>query len=224
MRILVIEDDHNTGHFLKAALGERCYAVDLENDGEAGYRRARAEDYDLIVLDNMLPGKLGIDICRELREAGKTMPILMLSVESSTEKKVDLLRCGADDYVTKPFSIEEMTARIEALLRRPRQMLEKQLQVDDLTLDRDTFGAMRGGTSVYLTLKEYELLEYLMRNQGRVVSRGMILEHVWDMNADLFSNTIETHIMKLRRKIDTTGRKKLIHTVPGRGYKMSLAL
>lgn len=223
MRILIVEDDPDTGKLLKAALEEQGYAVDLESDGDRGFRLARLNEYDLIILDNMLPGKHGADICREVRAAGNTAPILILSIRAGTQQKVDLLDTGADDYVTKPFSLEEVTARVKALLRRPRQIVGSILQVEDLVLDKTAFSVTRGKKRVYLTAKEFELLEYLMQNQGRVVSRSTLMEHVWDMNADLFSRTIETHVMRLRKKIDAGATKKLIHTVPGRGYKLDLA-
>jgi DNA-binding response OmpR family regulator len=145
-------------------------------------------------------------------------PILILSVQSDIEQKISLLNCGADDYLAKPFSFAELSARVRALLRRPKQLEPSQLIVDDLILDRKTYTASRNQKTIYLTPKEFSLLEYLMKNQGTVVSRGMIMEHVWDNSVDPFSNSIETHIMNLRRKIDHGNKHKLIRTVPGRGY------
>jgi DNA-binding response OmpR family regulator len=220
MRILVIDDQEELAKSLKMGLESQCYAVDIEHDGERGLYRARTNDYDLILLDNVLPGKLGPDICRELREYKMTTPIMILSVKSEIEQKVNLLNCGADDYLAKPFSFAELSARIRALLRRPHVMEALQLTIDDLVLDRKTYSASRAKKSIYLTPKEFSLLEYLMKNQGAVISRGMILEHVWDDGVDPFSNSIETHITNLRRKIDHGHKRKLIHTVPGRGYLM----
>lgn len=220
MRILLVEDDPDIGASLKKALTQLCYVVDLETDGDRGYQLARENDYDLLILDNMLPGLHGDEICRALRESGRTVPIIMLSVQGDVRKKVDLLQTGADDYVTKPFSLEELTARIEAVMRRSPGLVDAVLQVEDLVLDRASFKARRGERSIYLTVKEYELLEYFMRNRGRVLTRGMIMEHVWDRSADMFSHTIETHVMRLRQKIEQDAAIKLIHTVPGRGYKL----
>jgi DNA-binding response OmpR family regulator len=223
MRILVIDDQKDLTESLKAGLESQCYAVDVEHDGDRGLYRARTNDYDLILLDNILPGKLGPDICRELREYKMTVPIMILSVQSEIEQKISLLNCGADDYLAKPFSFAELSARVRALLRRPRQMQSLKLTVEDLDLDQKTYAASRNGKVIYLTPKEFSLLEYLMKNQGIVVSRGMIMEHVWDDGADPFSNSIETHIMNLRRKIDHGAKHKLIHTVPGRGYMLGAA-
>ena len=222
MRILVIDDQKELAESLKTGLESQCYAVDVENDGERGLYRARTNDYDLILLDNILPGKLGPEICRELREYKMTTPIMILSVQSEIEQKITLLNCGADDYLAKPFSFAELSARVRALLRRPRQMQSSVLTVDDLVLDQKAYTASRNGKIIHLTPKEFSFLEYLMKNQGTVLSRGMIMEHVWDNNADPFSNSIETHIMNLRRKIDRGNREKLIHTIPGRGYLLGI--
>jgi two-component system, OmpR family, response regulator len=220
MRILIIEDDQNIGESLKSSLESELYCVDLINDGQEGVYAARRNSYDLLIVDSVLPGKLGPDICRELRSAGKTMPILMLTVRSEVADKVEALNAGADDYLTKPFSFEELLARVKALLRRPVAMLNDILVSDGLSLDTARNIVKRDGSEVYLTSKEYQLLEYLLRNKGFVVSRGMIIEHVWDSEGDLFSNTIETHILNLRKKIERPGSQKLIQTVPGRGYKI----
>jgi DNA-binding response OmpR family regulator len=222
MRILVVEDEKKIGAFLKTGLSEKCYNVDLAPDGERGSFLARTTEYDLIILDNILPKKTGLDICKDLRERGKTVPILMLSVRSDTATKVELLNAGADDYLCKPFSLDELLARVNALLRRPLVMESDVMQMDDLRIDAVSYAVARGTKRLYLTRKEFMLLAYLLRHRGTVVSRGMILEHVWDMNGDPFSNTIESHISSLRRKVDLPGRKKLIHTVPGRGYKADL--
>lgn len=222
MRILIVEDEKKIANILKKGLESECFIVDTAEDGEKGSFFARTNDYDLIILDNILPKKEGREVCQEIREAGKTTPIIMLSVKSETLTKVDLLNAGADDYLTKPFSLEELLARIRALLRRPKAIEDEVLQIDDLTLDTKRHLVKRGKKETYLTRKEFILLEYLMKNQGIVLSRGMIMEHVWDMNADPFSNTIESHILSLRRKVDFKGKKKLIQTVPSRGYKIDV--
>lgn len=220
MKILLIEDEKEIVDFLKPSLVYECFAVDIAYDGEKGSFLARTNDYDLIILDNMLPFKNGIEVCQEIRKANKNMPILILSVISETEKKVDLLNAGADDYITKPFSLEELLARVRALMRRPKKIQEEIIQIDDLFLDAIKHIVKRSKKEIYLTRKEFMLLEYLMRNKDILISRGMLLEHVWDINADPFSNTIESHIRSLRKKINLTNSRKLIHTIPGRGYKI----
>ncbi len=222
MRILLIEDEQKIIDFLKPSLESECFVVDVAKDGEKGSVLARINEYDIIILDNVLPKKEGKQICEEIREKDKTTPIIMLSVVSNTEKKVELLNSGADDYLTKPFSFLELMARIRALLRRPEQIREELLEIDNLVLDSRKQKVKRDKEEVCLTKKEFMLLEYLMKNQGIVLSRGMIMEHVWDMNADPFSNTIESHIASLRKKVDSTKKRKLIHTVMGRGYKVDV--
>lgn len=223
MRLLVVEDEPDIGATLKSSLEEHAFTVDLIEDGEKGSYLARTNDYDLVILDNILPNKTGTEITTELRRAGKKMPILMLTVQADVSRKIEVLNNGADDYMTKPFSFSELLARIQAILRRPPQVHNNTFALDDLAVDVQRQEVSRGGEKVYLTRKEFQLLEYLLRNAGRVVSRGQILEHVWDVNADPFSNTIETHILNLRRKIDRDQRSKLIYTVPGRGYKIALS-
>ncbi len=220
MRILLIEDEKGIVDFLKPSLEAEPFVVDIAIDGERGSYLGRTNDYDLIVLDNILPKKNGLEVCKEIRKAGKTLPILVLSVKTETITKIELLNAGADDYLSKPFSLEELRARIRALLRRPKQIESEILTINDLTLDMKRCAVRRGKKEIYLTRKEFMLLEYLIRNPGIVLSRGMIMEHVWDMNADPFSNTIESHILSLRRKINFPGKKKLIHTISGRGYKI----
>ncbi len=222
MKILVIEDEKPISAMIKSALQAESFAVDIAEDGERGAFLAKTNDYDLMILDNILPKKTGLEICQELRKENRQIPILVLSVKSEVAMKTKLLNAGADDYLIKPFSLEELLARIRALLRRPKQLQQEVLTVDDLTLDIKKHTIQRGKKEVYLTRKEFMLLEYLMRNQDVVLSRGMLMEHVWDMQVDPFSNTIESHILSLRKKIDFAGKKKLIHTVPGVGYKISL--
>lgn len=224
MKILIIEDEQEIVDFLRAGLEAERFAVDFETDGEAGIYAAKTNSYDLIIADNMLPKGSGIEVCRTLRSSGINVPIIMLSVISDSVTKTDLLNAGADDYMTKPFSFDELLARLRALLRRPLDIQSETLKIDDLTLNTARHTVSRGGDRLRLTPKEFSLLEYLLRNRGNVLSRSMILEHVWDMNADPFSNTIEAHIRSLRKKVDTEGRRKLIHTVHGLGYKVDTAL
>jgi two-component system, OmpR family, copper resistance phosphate regulon response regulator CusR len=223
MRILVVEDDPKINDFLKISLESEYFVVDTVHDGEKGYYLAMTNEYDIIILDFMLPGKLGLEICKELRTNGIQTPIIGLSVKSETVNKVGFLNAGADDYLTKPFSFEELIARIQALLRRPQSIESNIVEIGGIELDSQKHTVRKDGKEIYLTRKEFLLLEYLMKNHGTVLSRGMILEHVWDMNADPFSNTIETHIMTLRRKIDSEQSLRLIRTVPGIGYKIDFS-
>lgn len=220
MRALIIEDEEAVRQMLAENLRSQCFAVDTASDGIEGSYLARTNTYDIIILDNMLPEKSGITVCQEIRRVGLTVPILILSALSDTWRKVDLLNSGADDYMIKPFSIDELMARIRALMRRPSQLEGDTLAIDDLTLNTKQQSVKRGGIGIYLTRKEFMLLEYLLRNKGHVLSRGMIMEHVWDMTNDPFSNTIESHILSLRKKVDTRPERKLIYTVSGRGYKI----
>lgn len=222
MKILLVDDNKEIMSYLKNALESECFEVDVANDGEKGAFLAKTNDYDIIVLDYMMPKKNGREVCEEIRKDNLTMPILMLSIESEAHTKADLLNIGADDYLSKPFSLEELLARIKALLRRPQSTAKEEILVDNLTVDAKKHLVRRGERRVHLTIKEFMLLEYLAKRLGEVITRGMILEHVWDVNADPFSNTIEAHISNLRKKIDLPGEKKLIHTIPGRGYKMDL--
>lgn len=220
MKILLIEDEKEIVDFLKPSLEAAGFVVDVAMDGERGAFLGKVSKFDLIIIDLMLPKKRGDEVCRELRERDVTAPILVLSVIAETKNKTELLNAGADDYLTKPFSFEELLARVRALLRRPRDMQGEVIRIDDLELDSVRHVVTRAGKRIHLTPKEFRLLEYLLRNKGAVLSRGMILEHVWDMNADPFSNTIEAHILSLRKKIDTNRKKKLIHTVHGMGYRI----
>ena len=219
MRLLLIEDSPEIVQFLKPALEAAGFAVDIANDGERGSYLGRITEYDLIILDNILPKKMGIEVCQDLRNEGRTTPILMISVKSAVSEKVLLLDAGADDYLVKPFTIEELMARIRALLRRPQQIKGDIIGIDDLLIDVVGQRVERAKKGVYLTRKEFMLLEYLARHPGTVLSRSMLMEHVWDMSVDPFSNTIEAHIASLRSKIDLANKKKLIHPVPGRGYR-----
>ena len=221
-RVLVVEDEQELLKHIRSIFEHEYIAVDTASDGEKGSYLARTNDYDVIVLDNRLPGKTGLDICKDIRAAGKTVPILILSVIAETMTKVSLLNTGADDYLQKPFAAEELVARVRALLRRPQKIQGEILQIDDLILDSRKHAVKRGKTRIKLTPKEFMLLEYMMQNQGTVLSRSMILEHVWDTAVDPFTNTIDSHILSLRRKIGRSPKKNLIHTVTGKGYRMDL--
>ncbi|MEI6057989.1 MAG: response regulator transcription factor, partial [bacterium] len=188
-----------------------------------GSYMARTTDYDVIILDHSLPGKNGVVVCEEIRAVGKAVPIIFLTVIGELHHKVDALERGADDYLTKPFSFEELRARVRALTRRPHKIEGIILRVGDLVLDAEKQTVTRGGIGIYLTRKEFNLLEYLMRNHGVVLSRGVIMEHVWNAEGDPFSNTIESHILNLRKKINIGRRKEMIHNVPGRGYMIDVA-
>jgi DNA-binding response OmpR family regulator len=220
MRILIIEDDPDIREALIHSLEAESFIVDGAADGEAGSYQARVNEYDLIILDLILPKKDGSQVCREIRESGVTCPILLLSVSSEIHEKINLLNYGADDYVTKPFSLHELIARIRALLRRPHKMESHILELADIKIDSSRQRVTRGSKEIYLTRKEFSLLEYLVRHRGHVISRGMIMEHVWNADSDPFSNTIEAHILNLRKKVDTDSLRKFIKTVPGRGYKI----
>jgi DNA-binding response OmpR family regulator len=226
MRILTIEDDFDTANYIRERLEEKCFAVDVAETGEQGLKLAQTSDYDIILLDYALPKKNGFTVCQELRNhkdpTRRAIPIIMISVTNEVAYKVDALNLGIDDYVTKPFFFDELYARIQAILRRPQNLTTNRFELDDLKLDTTSQRVTRGKTSVYLTKKEFALLEYLIRNKGTVMSRGAITEHVWDMSIDPISNTIEMHILNLRKKLDLPRKKKLIHSVPGRGYKLDL--
>lgn len=219
MRILIIDRDPKLRKVLQEHLESEAYAVDVESDGGRGLYRARTNDYDAILLDDVR-GKRGHEICRALRKDGKTAPIMVLGTRCEVETKVGMLNDGADDYLAKPFAYEEMSARLRALLRRSRELRYGEMQIDDLILDETNASVIRAGAHIYLTAKEFAILRYLMRNAGRLVSRGSILEHVWDGKADPLSNMIETHMHNLRQKIDRPNLKKLIYTVSGRGYML----
>ena len=218
MRILVIEDEKKIADFIKRGLKEEGYAVDTARDGEEGCFLAKTNDYDLIVLDIMLPKMDGISLCRKMREEKINMPILMLTAMGAVKDKVTGLDAGADDYLTKPFAFEEFLARIRALLRKKDLPETAKLLIEDLELDLVTHKVIRANKEIPLTGREYALLEYLMRNIGTVVTRTMISEHVWDINFDTFTNVIDVYINYLRKKIDEGNKKKLIHTLRGRGY------
>lgn len=220
MRVLLIEDDVTIARLLKEGLEDEAYAVDVVHDGDEGYRTAVADDYDVIILDIMLPEMNGYEVCRALRNDGNKTPILMLTARDAERDIVEGLDTGADDYLAKPFSFDVLLARIRALLRRPNEKLEEVLQVGDLKLDPSSKKVTRASQEINLTAKEYGVLEYLMRNKGKILSKEQIISHVWDFDADVLPNNVELFIMFLRRKIDKPFKSKLIHTVSGFGYKL----
>ena len=214
----MIEDEKKVAEFISNGLNEEGYAVDIAHDGDHGYFLATTNEYDAILLDIMLPKMDGITLCTNLRGEENHTPILMLTAKDAIKDKVRGLDAGADDYLTKPFAFEELLARIRSLLRKKYLQQKTRFQVDDLVLDTITHTATRAGSEITLSVKEYALLEYLMRNAGSVVTRTMIAEHVWDINFDTFTNVIDVYISYLRNKIDREHKTKLIHTVRGRGY------
>ncbi|GKS56656.1 DNA-binding response regulator [Nitrospira sp.] len=218
MRVLVVEDEAKVGSFIKRALEEENYAVDLCADGARGLELAGGTSYDLIIVDLMIPEIPGLEVIRRLRADKITAPVLILTALSQTDQKVKGLDAGADDYLTKPFAIDELLARVRALLRRGATEGASILQVDDLMLNPATREVTRGGQRLDLTAKEYALLEYFMRNTGRVLTRPMIAEHVWNLDFDTFTNVIDVYVNYLRNKVDKGRPRKLIQTVRGSGY------
>ncbi|MFO0096220.1 MAG: winged helix-turn-helix domain-containing protein [Gemmatimonadaceae bacterium] len=218
MKILVIEDDPTVGEFMRRGLEEQRWQTDLCNNGLEGERLALSQPYDLVVLDMRLPGRKGLDVLRTLRARGFERPVLVLTAQDAVDAKVETLRAGADDYVTKPFAFEELLARVEALLRRPRALASPLLRVGDLELDQGTREVRRAEELIELTPKEFAVLEYLMRHAGRVMSRTLITEYAWGYHFDPGTNIVDVVINHLRKKIDAKFEKKLITTVRGVGY------
>jgi two-component system copper resistance phosphate regulon response regulator CusR len=223
MRILLVEDDRAIARFVAKGLREQAYAVDVVGDGdEAGYKLS-INDYDAIILDVMIPGRDGFQVCRDLRSAGIAAPVIMLTARDTVRDRITGLDSGADDYLTKPFAVAELLARLRALLRRGQVVRPATIGIADLVLDTGAQRATRNGRALSLTTKEYALLEYLAREQGRVVSRAEIAEHVWDENFDPLTNLIDVHINRLRRKVDNGFATKLIHTRRGAGYMLAVS-
>lgn len=220
MRVLIVEDEKEIASFIKNGLKAENFSVDVAFDGEKGLWLAKTNDYDIIVLDLHLPKKNGMEICNEIRKAGRATPIIMLTVGVELKNKLEAFNCGVDDYLTKPFSFEELLARIRALLRREKSIIPEILESNDLILNSNLHIVKRGKKLIKLSRKEFSLLEYLMRNKGIVSSRSIILEHVWDMDADPLTNTVDVHIRYLREKIDKGFKNKLVQTVHGYGYKI----
>ncbi len=218
MRILVVEDETKVASFIRRALEEESAAVDVCSDGSQGLDWALSGSYDVIILDLMLPTLPGLEILRRLRQKGSQTPILVLTARSQVDQKIQGLDAGADDYLTKPFAIEELLARVRVLLRRGSGEARGVLEIDDLVFNPATREVARAGQRIELTTKEYALLEYMMRNAGRVLTRPMIAEHVWNLDFDTFTNVIDVYVNYLRNKIDKGHDRKLIHTVRGSGY------
>ena len=222
MRIIVVEDEHRIANAIKKGLEQEHYAIDVCYTGTDGFDLASTEEYDAIILDLMLPGMSGLEICKKLRVARVHTPILILTANGQIQDKVAGFEGGADDYLVKPFSFEELLARVRALIRRPKEMVDPQLTVADLSLDIRVYEVKRNSTPIQLSSKEFSLLEYLMRHPDKILSKDQIIRHVWNYDADILPNTVEVYIRNLRRKIDEPfkSKKPLIHTARGFGYKI----
>jgi DNA-binding response OmpR family regulator len=218
LRILLVEDEPRMAQVVARGLREHTYAVDVVGDGEAALYQSAINNYDLILLDVLLPGRDGFEVCREMRARGDATPVLMLTARAAVDDRINGLDAGADDYLTKPFSFRELLARVRALLRREPKIHPAQFQVEDLVVDFSSHRVTRASHEIELTAKEYALLEYLARRVGQLVSRAEIAEHVWDESFEPFSNTIEVYVNRLRKKIDEQHAVKLIHTRRGEGY------
>jgi DNA-binding response OmpR family regulator len=221
MRILIIEDEHKIARALKKALEQESYAVDVAYNGDDGYAMATTEPYDAMIIDRMLPGEYnGIAILKAMRENRIHTPVLFLTALDSVSQRAEGLDSGADDYLVKPFALEELLARVRALLRRPAEQLSTVLKAGDLSLNTVTYEVEREGKPIQLTSKEFALLEYFLRNQNRPLSKEMIISHVWNYDADILPNTVEVYVKYLRAKIDEGFNRQLIHTMRGFGYKL----
>jgi two-component system copper resistance phosphate regulon response regulator CusR len=221
MRILLVEDEQDAVRMLAKGLREQTYAVDVAETGPEGLEKAELNPYDLLILDVMLPGMDGMEVCRNLRRQGSRVPILLLTARAGVNDRISGLDCGADDYLPKPFDFGELLARIRALLRRGAELKDTVLKVGDLSVDTRTHSVTRSGSSIALTAKEYALLEYMVSRPGDVVTRADISEHVWEESYDPFSNLIEVYVQRLRRKLDARGGAPLLHTRRGEGYVLS---
>lgn len=222
MKILIIEDNHRIAVSIKKGLEQEKYVVDIAYDGIEGLDLASSQDYDLIILDLLLPGLDGLAICRQLRSQNIHTPIIMLTAKSSLDDKINGLDCGADDYLTKPFAFEELLARIRVLLRRPANPIVSLIKVEDLTLDPHNFQVKRNGRTIRLSAKEFSLLEFLMRHADKTITKQKLIDHVWDYDSNILPNTVEVYIKNLRRKIDQPfpDQPSLIQTVRGFGYRL----
>jgi len=221
MRILLVEDEPTAARMLAKGLREHGFAVDVSGDGETALYLQSINEYDVIILDVMLPRRDGFEVCHAIRGEGSSVPILMLTARDAIDDRISGLDCGADDYLTKPFDFGELMARVRALLRRPDALLPEAISIADLEINLHARRVKRANQEIQLTVKEYALLEYFARNVDRVLGRAEIAEHVWDQNFDLFSNLIEVYIQRLRRKIDDAHSLKLIQTRRGEGYVLT---
>jgi DNA-binding response OmpR family regulator len=221
MRILIVEDNQKLAKYIKQTLEESGYVADIASDGEVGERMARVSTYDLLILDIMLPKKDGITVCTELRAEDNTIPILMLTAMGEVDDRVLGLDSGADDYLVKPFELKELLARVRSLLRRPQSEFLGTIVVQDLTLESERHVITKNGKDMSLTLKEYTILEYLMRNPDTVITREQLLEHCWDFAYSAFSNITDVYIRQLRKKLNETDNEKYIQTIRGVGYKLT---
>ena len=224
MKVLIVEDEHKIANLIKQGFEQEHFAVDVAYDGATGFDYASSEPYDAIILDRLLPGIDGLEICKKLRKQGTHTPILMLTAKAQVIDRVEGLNSGADDYLTKPFAFEELLARIKALARRPKTAISNVLQVGDLSLNIDTYEIKRGEERIALSSKEFALLEYLMRHQNRTLTKAQIINHVWSYDANILPNTVEVFIGYLRNKIDRPFKNKnnLIQTIRGFGYKIGV--
>ena len=220
MKILIIEDEHKIANALKRVFQQEHYAVDVCYDGEEGLAMGTNQPYDIMIIDLGLPKKDGLEVIKELRQQSVHTPVIVLTAKGSTSEKVAGLDAGADDYILKPFAMDEVLARVRALLRRPADQQTTVLEAEDLTLNTTTYEVKRGGKVIPLTSKEFSLLEYLLRNKGRPLSKDEIIGHVWDYDADVLPNTVEVYIRYLRQKIDDPFDKPIIHTARGFGYSV----
>ena len=221
MRVLLLEDEPRVARFIARGLREQSYAVDIAGDGDEALYRSSISEYDLVILDVMVPIKDGFQVCKEMRAQGIKQPILMLTARDAVDDRVQGLDCGADDYIGKPFDFKELLARMRALLRRAKEVRPEILRVADLTVNTASHAVTRGGRGISLTAKEYSLLEFFTLRAGRLVGRAQIAEHVWDDNFDPFSNVIDVYVRRLRKKIDDGFGRPLIHTRRGEGYIFS---
>jgi DNA-binding response OmpR family regulator len=221
MKLIIIDDDEKITHYLKTALSKNDFTIDIANNGRLGLEKIKNNKYDLIILDLTLPDLSGDQICKTIRSEGQTIPIIILSADNTIDSKINLLNIGADDYLVKPFSLTELIARINALMRRPIKIVSDIIKIDNLEIDKQKQTIKMCGKEIYLTKKEFLILEYLAENQGVVIYRNELMEHVWDIKANFFSKTIEMHLVNLRKKIDLDKKVPLIKTIPGRGYKFN---
>lgn len=218
MKVLIVEDDKHLAETIKSNLVSENYVVEIAEDGADGSFLGRTFNYDAIILDNSLPKKDGLTVCKEVRSSGKNTPIVFLTIDGDMETKAEAFSSGADDYILKPFSLQELSFRLKAVTRRPNKINNTLLKIHDLEMDTDKNFVMRGNKRLHMTRKEFGLLEFFMKNVGTILSRSLLMEHVWTADSNPFSNTVEAHIRNLRKKLNSGKRPNLIANVPGRGY------